>query len=445
MDDHERLTRTMRELRPRETMEHDALDLVLDIDIGESCKRTELAGPRVLIGAHASATLSLEHKAVSGLHCSLEVVDGRVTLRDLGSKNGTWINDVQVREVVLPPGGAFVVGGVTITLVNTAKRPVPASLAARFGRFHGRGEAMSKLLALLGRLASVDVDVLVRGETGTGKEVVARSLHEESPRAEGPFVVLDCTGLNPGIVESVLFGHKRGAFTGADEDRAGLLEQADGGTLFIDEVGELPPELQPKLLRALENRTTCRVGESKQRPFDAKIVAATHRDLMEMVNDGSFREDLYFRLGREVEIPSLRARGGSNISMLADLFLNDIRPERDDGPLLRFDRAAYTELKSWPWRGNVRELKSLVHHVAKYSENPVITAKALKEWRRPPSKAHTDAELTTLPLRKARLAFERKYVTELLRECGGNQSEAARRAGMSRAAFIDLLKRTGLK
>lgn len=442
----ERFTKTMGALLESEMMGRERQTLVLRVGAsgdGEP-RRMELSGPRVIVGAHASADVTVPDPSVSALHCSLDVEDGQVFLRDLGSKNGTWLGPVKVREVILQPGTSFEVGDAQITLVDTAERDVPVSLSPRFGRLFGRGETMGKLIALLSRLATVDVDVLVRGETGTGKEVVARSLHEESPRAGGPFVVLDCTGLNPSIVEGVLFGHKKGTFTGADADRAGLLEEANGGTLFIDEIGELPLDLQPKLLRALENRQTSRVGESAYRDFDAKIVAATHRDLLQMVNEGTFREDLYFRLGREVVIPPLRERGGSNVTMLADLFLDGVRGQREDGAQLHFDKSGYRELKSWAWSGNVRELKSLVQYAAKVSEGTTLTAEELKRWRRPAASSRGGG-LTALPLRDARLDFERRYVKQLLDETGGNQSEASRRAGMNRGAFIDVLKRTGLK
>ena len=172
-------------------------------------------------------------------------------------------------------------------------------------------------------------------------------------------------------------------------------------------------------------------------------VAATHRDLLQMVNAGAFREDLYFRLGREVMIPPLRERGGSNVVMLADLFLDEVREQREDGVALRFDKGGYRELKSWAWPGNVRELKSLVQYAALVSEEVILTAEELRRWRRPSASAR--GGLTTRPLRDARLEFERRYVTQLLEETGGNQSEAARRAGMNRGSFLDVLKRTGLK
>ena len=441
----ERFTKTLSELGASERMGKERRALILEVQAieGGVPELIEIAGPRVIVGAHASADVTVRDPKVSALHCALDVADGQVALRDLGSKNGTWIGRIQVREVLLEPGTSFEVGGSRISLVDTAERDIPVSLSRSFGRLFGRGEKMGKLLALLSRLAAVDVDVLVRGETGTGKEIVARSLHEESPRAGGPFVVLDCTGLNPGVVEGVLFGHRKGTFTGAESDRPGLLEQADGGTLFIDEVGELPRDLQPKLLRALENRQTCRLGESTYRSFDAKVVAATHRDLLQMVNDGAFREDLYFRLGREVVIPPLRERGGSNVVMLVDLFLDEVRGQREDGAQLRFDKGGYRELKSWSWPGNVRELKSLVQHAALVSEEVVLTAEELKRWRRPSASAR--GGLTARPLREARLEFERRYVTQLLEETGGNQSEASRRAGMNRGAFLDVLKRTGWK
>ena len=441
MNDFERFTRTLSRLSEQELMREKPQRLTLRVVEGDADRVLEFSGPKLLIGAHPSAGLQLQGDSVSAIHCEVSVKDdGSIHVRDLGSKNGTWGgHGIRIQEARLELGAAFTVGSSTITVTRVDDERVPLSTNAGFGPLLGRGAAMAELFARLARVAAVDLDVLVHGETGTGKELVARAIHDASSRCSGPFVIIDSTTLNSGNVESDLFGHRRGAFTGADRDHAGLFEHAKGGTIFIDEVGDLPPELQPKLLRALESRTTRRVGESDYRPFDARIISATHWDLPRKVNDGDFREDLYYRLGRvTVTVPALRDRERSNISMLADAFLDRFSAAREDGMVLRFDRDAYAALKRHPWPGNVRQLKNCIEAAALLCPGPIVHTSDLALG---PSGAQPGTSLFEKPWKDALAEFERSYAEFALRAAEGNRSEAARRAGLSRNGFSNLLKR----
>lgn len=452
----DRYTATLGALRLREVPGHRpgriALQLVTtggrrDVEIDEAC---------VTIGAHEQNDVVLKDDAISRVHCELRLHDDGLILRDLGSKNGTWIGNVRVHEVRLPPGGSFSVGGCTITLRSVDAIEIPLSTAERFGRLYGNGSKMAELFSKLERIAAIDIDILVIGETGTGKELIAQGIHERSDRRDEPFVVVDCTNLNEGIVESILFGHRKGTFTGAVSDHAGLLEQAHGGTLFFDELGELPLGLQAKLLRALEQRETRRIGETQYRPFDARVIAATKRDILRMVAEERFRDDLYFRLAQvTLSIPPLRERGTGDITFLADMFL--ARFAQEHGCALRFDETAYTKLTSHSWPGNVRELSNAVRYAAMSAGSVDVTHDDLPKLDS--SAAATSPMqpkipgLDGLPLDRllealagqwseARRLFERIYISRILEAAGGNQSEAARMAGMSRSAFRDLMKRT---
>jgi DNA-binding NtrC family response regulator len=445
----DRYTATLHELRAKEIMDRRPGVVALRITDAAGQRDAIVQGPRITAGAHAHNGVVLRGEAVSSVHFELELADGGAVLRDLGSKNGTWIGGhSRVREAWLEPGATFTVGGSSIALVGIDPVEIPVSTQGRFGELHGGGTKMGELFAKLERLAAIALDVLVVGETGTGKELVAKGLHALSDRRRGPFIVLDCTNLNEGIAESILFGHKKGAFTGALEDQPGLLEQADGGTLFIDEIGELPAPLQPKLLRALEEHETRRVGESHYRKFDARMVAATNRDLLRMVGDGRFRDDLYFRLAQmKLEIPPLRERGKGDITLLADVFLDRFAGER--GASLRFDPETYAALTAYAWPGNVRELRNVIRYGAMWAQGDCVMPTDLPPLSHatsestPPASTRTSEleEALLLPIADAKLAFERVYVARILAETGGNQSEAARRIGMSRSAFRELLKR----
>lgn len=455
MSSADRLTATLRPQPQREITARRPGRVVLQVASAGARRTAEIASPRLTIGAHASNGLTVNDDAVSSMHCELELKDDGeegAMLRDLGSKNGTWVDDIRIKEIWLPLGRSFCIGSTTITLTEIGTVDVPISMVTNFGQLYGRGPKMGELYAKLMRLADVPLDVLCVGETGTGKELIARGIHEQSSRRNGSFVVVDCTILNEGIAESILFGHCKGSFTDASRDQPGLLEQADGGTLFLDEIGELPLEIQPKLLRALELRETRRIGEYKYRGFDARIIAATNRDLPRMVCEGTFRADLYFRVSSmTLRIPPLRDRGSGNIGMLADLFLQAFAKER--GRSLRFEKAVYALLDSYRWPGNVRQLRNTIRTVAMMSESGCIRSDDVPcldeaSTKRPIQETHEHRDsddihsILDLPWSAARKALGKLYAERVLKMNDGNQTHAARQAGLSRTAFRAILKPT---
>src|SRR5262249_26825167 len=296
--------------------------------------------------------LRIADREVSRLHAELEPTDRGTWVRDLGSRNGTFVEKLLVTAALVPDGARIRLGGTELVLrYPTAPAPVELWPEERFGGIIGASTAMRELFAQMARVARSDAPALILGETGTGKELAARAIHDASARAEGPFVIVDCAALASTLIEGELFGHARGAFTGAVGARAGSFEAANGGTIFLDEIGELPPALQPKLLRVLESRTVKRLGESDHRPIDVRLVAATHRDLRRMVNAGAFREDLYFRIAvLPLVLPPLRARKG-DVPLLFQHFLAGRRP---------VEPVSERELAEMPWLGNVRELRNFV-------------------------------------------------------------------------------------
>jgi DNA-binding NtrC family response regulator len=303
---------------------------------------------------------------------------------------------------------------------------------------------MRKLFALLEKVAQSDINVLIEGESGTGKELVATEIVQRGSRADRPFVIVDCGAISPNLVESELFGHIRGAFTGADRDRIGAFEAADGGTVFLDEIGELPLELQPKLLRALEAREIRRVGETKARKVNVRVVSATNRDLEREVNKGRFREDLYFRLAvLQVRVPPLRERL-EDLPILIRVFLSALGvPEQER----LFGSAVLAEMSKHDWPGNVRELRN-------YVERSVVLQSAIPAGatarRSAPSHPHLGSQVDIrIPFKIAKDAavdtFERSYLGALLESCGGNMSKAARTAGMDRMYLHRLVQKHGLR
>ncbi len=403
----------------------------LHIEIADGPDRgrvVELPGPSIEVGSARTGDLVLADPTVSRHHVTIAIERDGVRVIDAGSRNGTTVDGVRVRDAWARADSLIVLGGTTLRLrLLEGEIDLPLSTRARFGGLLGNSVAMRRVFAMLERIAVTDSTVLVEAETGTGKELVAEALHEEGPRASGPFVVFDCSAVSASLIESELFGHVRGAFTGAVADRAGAFEAADGGTLFLDEIGELPLDLQPKLLRALERLEVRRVGESTARRVDVRIVAATHRSLATEVDAGKFREDLYYRLAVvRVGLPPLRERV-EDIPLLVEHFARETA-RRGQTPVY-LPESVVRGFAAQAWPGNVRELR-----------NAVVRAAALGVPEATPAPTPASSTSATIdlsiPLKVARdrvtEAFEVAYLTEALKATGGNVSRAAELAGVNR-------------
>ena len=399
------------------------------------------------VGSAPGSDLCLDDPTVSRVHCELRVKADCVSVKDLGSTNGTYVDGVRIRDGEVVPGACVRVGRSAFR-IEVAGEPVlvPISHRSSFGELVGQSLEMRRVYAILERIASTTSTLLIEGETGTGKDVAARSLHAASLRANGPFVPVDCGAIPENLIESELFGHVRGAFSGAVNDRKGVFEEAHGGTLFLDEIGELPLSVQAKLLRALETRTVRRVGSNAQREIDVRIVAATNRSLAQCANEGTFREDLYYRLAVvEVKMPPLRARR-EDIPLLADHF-----HARLAGQGARLPDNFRSMLAGRAWPGNVRELRNFIERSVSLgfvdqTEAP-LSVLELRDAL-PPGALESIVPLH-LPLKDARQvwieSFESIYARAILERCGGNLTRAAEAAGVNRRFLQRLVARLGLR
>lgn len=398
---------------------------------------------RVRVGRGPTADVRIDNDSLSGLHFELKLGRNGVELIDLASKNGTVLLGRRVYHVHVHPGDVIVAGDCRIELVETGDVDVEQSAEAREDGLLGISEPMREMFALLDKVAPRELPVLVVGETGTGKDVVCRALHRRSRRAAGPMQVLDCGALAQSLAESALFGHRKGAFTGAEEDRVGVFEQANGGTLMIDEVGELPLPLQAKLLRALESGEIVRVGEVTPRRVDVRVVAATHRDLRSMIDEGRFREDLYFRLARFViELPPLRERGAEEIAHLTRGFLAEIVAR--DGVPVELGRDAMAALQRHRWRGNVRELRNVLEQAVVVQDEGVIEAGDLVLEEYEPRGVRLEELMRWGSFDQTHAELDRWLLPRILDECEGNISEAARRLKVGRKRLTNRMVELGL-
>jgi DNA-binding NtrC family response regulator len=399
------------------------------------------------VGRHASNDLALSDPRVSGVHLQILSTEGRVVVRDTGSTNGTWLGPHRVSEIDLAVGGELRVGDTVLRLeIESDAIPPPTATRESFGQLVGRTAVMRELFATLERISPKDLSVLIQGETGTGKEEVARAIHNASLRSAKPFVVIDATALPETLAESLLFGHERGAFTGATERRIGLFEAADGGTVFLDEIGELPPPLQSKFLRVLERHEVVRVGSQAPQKIDIRLVAATHRDLRQEIDAGRFRDDLFFRVAQvQVSMPSLRDRA-SDIPLLCQKLLSSI----DRTASIMIDAAAMEHLVSQPWPGNVRELRNVLARAAALATGGIISRHDVSGEGSgfrgtPDERAPIDLGAKFAVAKDDAIdRFERTYLAALMRRCEGNVSRAAREADLARHHLRDLLKKRGL-
>jgi transcriptional regulator with PAS, ATPase and Fis domain len=436
MADDPRTTEALVDAAPtRATVRECRLTLV---DAGRDGDPFSFAAERMVIGADPKADLVIADPAMSKFHCELRITDGAAFVRDLGSRNGTLIDRVPVLEAPLRDGALLTLGRTQLRFnVGTRQVEIPLSPRDRFGRLIGRSLPMRAMFAVLEAAAASHSTVLLLGESGTGKDLAAESIHRESPRRDGPFVVVDCGAIPANLLEAELFGFEAGSFTGATSQRIGAFEAAHGGTLMLDEIGELALDLQPKLLRAIERREIQRIGSTRRITTDVRIIAATNRNLKAEVNARRFRSDLYFRLAvLVVTLPALRDRA-ADLPLLVAAILDDLQPEAS--PMASALRAGelLPELLRHAWPGNVRELRNYLEACLVHQE---LTT------QQPTAEPAIDV---AQPLRVVRERWvrhvERRYLEQLLVIHANNVSAAARAAGMDRVHFHRLLARVGLR
>lgn len=423
-----------------------------------SCRLRVIAGPDagtelslppvgVVLGADPAADVVLSDAAVSGRHCTVSPCEDGFEVRDLGSRNGTLLDGVALERALVPVGSVLRLGNSLVQLMPAEETvEIPPSESASFGGLVGDSLSMRRAYAMLERASQSDASILFLGESGTGKELAARAVHEHSPRRDKPMVVFDCGAASETLIQSDLFGHVRGAFTGAHGDRQGAFAAAHQGTLFLDEIGDLPLALQPKLLRMLEAGEVTPLGGRTPEQYDVRVVAATHRDLFQEVARGTFRGDLYYRLAVvEVHLPPLRQRL-EDIPALVRLFLERAGAAQAG----ELEGANMDRLRGYHWPGNVRELRNVIARAvalsprnADFDSMPVLL--------RPTNvaAAPTPAVSAERPFHEVKsevvARFEHDYLNDLLRRARGNVSQAARIAGLERKYLYRLLERAGLR
>jgi DNA-binding NtrC family response regulator len=414
--------------------------IVVEVESGPDAG-LRASGNDITIGSADGSTLRLTDPLVSRFHVEVAAGPAGIAVIDHGSTNGTFAGGVRIERAVIGPGTQLRIGGSVVRVDDAAPVQVEIHGEDALAGIVGHSAVMRRLLAQVAKAAQSDVSVLVTGESGTGKELVARALHDLGPRASGPFVTVDCGSLPPTLIASELFGHERGAFTGADRQHIGAFEAAQHGTLFLDEIGELQPAVQSTLLGVLERRRVKRLGSRSEVAVDVRVVTATHRDLRAEVNRGGFRLDLFYRLAVvTLTIPPLRDRP-DDIPLLVEHFLRDAGWEQPIAALI--SPQAMEALSRYHFAGNVRELRNLVEAAVAMGETP-----ALGELR---ASTHADASFATdlgLPYKEARARllaeFEARYVEELLARTDGNVSAAARLGQLTRSHLNELLaKRRG--
>ena len=408
----------------------------------------EMKKTALSMGSSPQVGLSIPDGSVSRRHAVIEATPGGYRIRDLGSKNGTFINGIQIQEAIVPLRGVLKLGQIEVPFAQTEGLiDVALSRRTEVAGMVGQSAVMREIFATLERIGPTHIPVLLHGESGTGKELAARAIHQFSfSHEEAPFVVFDCSAVQRGLLESALFGHEEGAFSGAVEARPGAMELAAGGTLFIDEIGELDSDMQPKLLRALDKGEFRRVGGTTLQKSSARIVAATHHDLEKSVEDGSFRHDLFFRLaGMKVEIPPLRERT-EDIPLLVQHLLEEMG-ERAMGIRIPYD--TMEALKELPWNGNVRELKNALERAVILSSGSEVEQRVLPLDAVGPSSPTTEVGYRLdLPFKDSKALlleqFERTYWREKLDQSNGNISHAARLGGIHRKSLEYLLRKLDL-
>lgn len=399
----------------------------------------------VFVGRHNACQMMLDDPRVSAVHAEMVATERGVRVRDLGSRNGSFLHGVRLGEVYLTTRTTFHVGRTELVFEPSRPASVAVAESPQFGPLAGENATMRALFSKLEKVAATDLTVLIGGETGCGKDVVANAIHAASPRKNKPFVVVDCGSIPGSLAEATLFGHEKGAFTGATDRRISPFVEAEGGTIFLDELGELPIDLQPKLLRALAERRIKSVGGSTYRTVDVRVVCATRRDLARDVNEGRFRSDLFFRVAQvRVDLPPLRQRL-DDIPILVRHILRDLG---DKDAFARVSDEMLARLMRYDWPGNVRELRNAVTvalalndggplDIASHLGSLSDVSRSSMSLMPPPAAPGASTEAPTGRFKDAKQdalsLFEQAYFTHLVKEAGGNISEIARRSGLERA------------
>jgi DNA-binding NtrC family response regulator/pSer/pThr/pTyr-binding forkhead associated (FHA) protein len=400
-----------------------------------------LAAAGVTVGKDPTCEVPVDDPFVSARHLRIEAHDGRWQAVDLGSTNGTFVGGARVGRAELALGVSLTVGDAVLSL-EPRDGPEPPRGEAFEGMLTA-DPAMRQLFDLLERVAPSDAAVTILGETGTGKELVARALHARSGRAEGPFIPVNCSAIAESLIESELFGHEKGSFSGAERLRKGAFEEADRGTIFLDEIGELPLDLQPKLLRVLELGEVKRVGAARPLTVDVRIVAATHRDLRAQVRAGKFREDLYYRLCVvPLSVPPLRQRR-TDVRLLAEAFLRRAAPR---GAALRWADEALARLEAYDWPGNVRQLRNVVQRALLFrGEGREVPAAAVtfEDTRATPAGPADDATLLLPGLSLEEI--EREAIRLSLRRNAGRRSAVVRELKIAKSTVLKRISQWGLQ
>lgn len=391
-----------------------------------------LSAGACVIGAGARADVIVDDDTISREHLAMNLVPEGVLVRDLGSRNGTYYNGHRITTMVLSADASLRLGKVEVRVTFDTDLLADAEALETYGALEARSPQMRKLFGLLRRLEGTLVSVLLVGESGTGKELIARAVHEKSSVSAGPLVTLNCGAMQSNLVRSELFGHRRGAFTGAVEHRLGAFQQADGGTLFLDEIGELPLDVQPVLLRALQEREVTPLGETSPRTVNARVIAATHRDLAEMVAEGTFREDLYYRLNViRLDLPPLRERP-EDVQLLA------LSAARSRG-VAELPESVLQALHAHTWPGNVRELKHAIEAYVALGSLPALSRPLLQNFELALGD-QLDVQQPYETLKREFLdVFLTSYLKKLMATTGGNVSQASRMSGLERSYLNKLV------
>ncbi len=410
----------------------------------------------IRIGASDECDLIIDDPTVSRVHCEIRKMPQGYLLVDHDSRNGTYVGALRIREAYLYAGCEFKIGSTLLKFsVEIESLTLNKVFRTQYGPLTGASQEMQALYSVIDKVAPSDLSVVIQGETGTGKELVAQAIHQFSKRNQAEIVVFDCSAVPEHLIESELFGHEKGSFSGAIRTHKGVFEQADGGTLFLDELGELPLNLQPKLLRALESGMIRRVGSEKSIKVNVRVISATNRNLNQMVDLGSFRQDLFYRLAKvQIKLPTLSQRA-SDIPLIANFILNHLNQHYEGFKEVKgYEPEALELLKRWHWPGNIRELRNVIERAFTFTQSSLIGVQDLSHLLQV-GKSEVQSTLPTVPylpnlpeggsLKEAKemmiSEFEREYLIQLIEKHQQNISQVAREAGIDRRHVYRLIQK----